>query len=347
MNVPIFWQRNPKYQVYFLDDSPYTFWDFGCLLCSISSVLKFYGKNTDPISLDADLSKIGGIDKSGLIHWYKVTELYPDLSLDLITCGTDPAPLATIDDALNNNFPVIAETRWGQKEDSMHFVVLTKKNGEYMCMEPFEGKMVSFNQKFGDPSRWIYSIAIYKSKAGSETIEIEKDVFERLVSNSSKFDELNSAGYGDITKIKQIIAELNTDIEGKKKEIETLKNNIKAIAVTLKTTDAPSDILGEITKLITLEDRLYISEQNLKIAQDEWQTIKEDLTTCDTTKAEILATSNKQAKELSGVLEALQKATGTINTLKEEVTRLKSIKAIEKMSTKQILSYLLKRMVGK
>ena len=318
MNVPIFAQRDPKYKGYVLDDSPYSFWDFGCALCSVSMVAKYYGKDTDPIKLDSDLSKIGGIDNQGLMHWNKVSELYSDISCDVVNYGNDPANMAQIDEALNNNFPVIVETRFGQDETAMHYVVLTKKNGVYTANDPWWGDSCSFNERYGEPSRWIYLAIFYKGTAGNQTVAVLKDTFEELVRKSTIADSFIALGYDDPAKIKQKLSEVQVEIDGLNREVKTLKEHLTAIAITLQTTDSPSDILGAITRLIGIEDiknNLEKEISNCKIDIEEFKRDKERLT--------IQYNDEKEARLASvDALKRLEKEKSMVNTFIDKLNKM-------------------------
>jgi prefoldin subunit 5 len=270
--------------------------------------LKFYGKDTEPISLNNDLTNIGGIDSEGLIHWYKVTDLYPDVSCDVVSCGSEPAPLTYIDECLNNNIPVIVETRFGQNESSPHFVTLTKKNGEYWCNDPWFGDNASFNQRYGDPARWIYSVITYKTTAGNNNITIPKDTFEMLVTKATKYDEFVALGYADPAKVKQSLSEYQVELDGLKKEIQTLKGHLTDIAITLQVLNNQPDIMGAIERLKGIEDlkvSLEMEVNNLRGQVEELKRDKERLTgELNSTKTELATLYN--------ALQGLEKEKATI-----------------------------------
>ena len=310
MNVPLFNQRDPSYAGVKLDNSSYYLNDYGCAVTSVAMVLKYYGKNTDPVSLNNDLTSNGGMDSQGLIHWMKVTELYPDITCEVINCGAEPAPLNLIDECLNNNIPVIVETRFGKNEEAMHFVVLTKKNGEYWCNDPWFNDNASFNVRYGDPQRWIYSLIIYKAQAGSGTISIPTDKFEELVTKATKYDGFVSLGFDDPNKIKQKMEEIQAEMDGLNSQIRTLTDFQKQLGVTLQTTDQPNEIVGEITRLIGIENLKNSLEKevnNLKIDIEELKRDKERLNS-----------------EISALKVKLQDATIALEGLEKEKTTISS-----------------------
>lgn len=134
LDVPFFSQRDPKWCDDYLDNSPYKIHDYGCALTSTTMVVNYFGYDTDPGKFNNELSAIGGIDSSGLLHWDKVEEATGGV-VDWIG-RVDSADWDRIDEELSNGYPVIASVQFSGKQ---HFIVFRGKVGtEYHFYDPWD-----------------------------------------------------------------------------------------------------------------------------------------------------------------------------------------------------------------
>src|SRR4051812_9642143 len=68
MRVPAFAQDDPRWSNVRLGPSTDTLGDEGCAVTSAAMVAAFYGIKTDPLQLNAFLTRTGGFSGDGLIH---------------------------------------------------------------------------------------------------------------------------------------------------------------------------------------------------------------------------------------------------------------------------------------
>lgn len=60
-------------------DPKYSIYNFGCLLCSLANVCKYYGYDETPLTLQEKLKAVGGFANGGEYVWGSLTKIYPDI----------------------------------------------------------------------------------------------------------------------------------------------------------------------------------------------------------------------------------------------------------------------------
>ena len=170
MNVTNYCQQSSPWGQTGLGTSHLTMASYGCATTSVSMVLRYLGIGTTPGDLNVWLTYNGGYG------WDSSTRAY-----DLLDWGRaaqrgggvrfvgkwdwtwTAADLNSVNYFLDRGIPVVAETRYGSARNYMHFVVLTGRSGSnYYMNDPIDGaRNISFNARYGSPSRWIYSMEVY------------------------------------------------------------------------------------------------------------------------------------------------------------------------------------------
>ena len=156
MNAPTYSQRDGRWandQLGFLPGS--TIGAYGCVDTCIAMLRSYYGDAKNPRDENVWLKNHGGFNND-LVIWravpgYAGSRNYPKA-----------ADLNYINSLLAQGIPVIAETRWPTNRSWTHYVLITgRSGGTYFINDPYYGDRTTFNGRYGDPSRWIYSVQVY------------------------------------------------------------------------------------------------------------------------------------------------------------------------------------------
>lgn len=150
-----------------LGTSNTTIADYGCLLTCVTMYANYLREpksyHTVP-EMNEIIKKVNGFVSGNLFRFASLWEAFPEIGADkLIRTPLTPAPLAEIDAVLADGRPVIVETR--QNKRTEHWVlIIGKQNGKYVANDPWTGKQVLFEDVYGEPARWIYSIVSYRRR---------------------------------------------------------------------------------------------------------------------------------------------------------------------------------------
>ncbi len=156
------WQRDPRWANVRLGTSNTTIGSYGCLLTSVTMYANhLLSANYTPPEMNEIINGVNGFVQGNLFRFASLWEAFPQIKADkLIRTPLTPAPLAEIDKILADGRPVIVETRINKKTE--HWVLIVgKRDGKYVINDPLTGKQISFEDVYGSPPRWIYSIVSY------------------------------------------------------------------------------------------------------------------------------------------------------------------------------------------
>lgn len=135
MNIPgAFSQRDPRWGDQLLGyntSMPYTIYNYGCLITSLSNMLWYMGHQIDPGALNNHLKAVQGFAPGGgLLNWAVV----PSLSADITPQGTTPSWVDTDQYVqVEGHFAVVQVTKPGFP---MHFVLATQAG---QIVDPWDG----------------------------------------------------------------------------------------------------------------------------------------------------------------------------------------------------------------
>lgn len=143
----------------------------GCALTSITMLLKGFGFNDTPKTLNDKMKNVGGF-VSAMIRWEMVNKIYPQVSLQSnVFCETTDAPLSAIDAALNAGQPVIVRVDSSPAPGlQWHYVLVYAREGnDYLILDPYPYKPGTTSKdylmarySYGNPlARSIQQIIIY------------------------------------------------------------------------------------------------------------------------------------------------------------------------------------------
>jgi hypothetical protein len=132
VEVPQFFQSDPKWREDFLGGTSGTLGAEGCAVTSASMVLGFYGMAVDPQRLNQFLNQHGGYEGKAWLRWESAAEFLPGI----VQKGYEDLPsYGLIDWNLLHGNPVIVRIR--RVDGITHFVVIVGKRGfDYLIRDP-------------------------------------------------------------------------------------------------------------------------------------------------------------------------------------------------------------------
>lgn len=139
IDVPQFFQNDPRWAQDQLGPSTTTVGAEGCAVSSAAMTLKSYGVDVDPGRLNKFLQDLpGGYTPQGWIYWEKAAEFDPKMTARLLPHYEDKASYYLVDWNLLHGNPVIARLRY--PSGMTHFVVVCGKEGfDYLIRDPSTG----------------------------------------------------------------------------------------------------------------------------------------------------------------------------------------------------------------
>lgn len=133
--VPQFFQGDPRWANDPLGPTNSTLGGEGCAVASAAMVLRSYGVDTDPGSLNRFLSDHEGYTPQGWLYWEKAAEAAPKQARHVYE---DAASHYLIDSNLRRGNPVIVRLRYSN--GITHFMVICGKDGfDYLVRDPGAG----------------------------------------------------------------------------------------------------------------------------------------------------------------------------------------------------------------
>jgi Peptidase C39 family len=139
LNVPQFFQSDPRWGGDPLGATPGGLAAEGCAVASAAMTLASYGVDVDPGRLNKFLTALpGGYTPHGWIYWEKAAEFDSGFTSRLLPHYEDLPSYFLIDRNLLEKNPVIARLRY--PNGITHFVVICGKEGfDYLIRDPGQG----------------------------------------------------------------------------------------------------------------------------------------------------------------------------------------------------------------
>ena len=152
--VPSYRQGATPWSTDTLGFSSYTIGGSGCFVTCIGDETQFFnGGNWNPRAMNNWLK--ANKDFNGP---YVMPTKAPGFKVWFNYAST-AANLGQINSLLDAGYLVIAETRWPTNRSLIHYVLLTGRSGNtYAICDPWYGDRTTFQSRYGDPGRWIYSV---------------------------------------------------------------------------------------------------------------------------------------------------------------------------------------------
>ena len=127
-----FSQKDPRWADVTIGTSNLTIKEGGCVVCSIASLLAYYGIETT----HAELAKKLQFTKDGLIYWRSVTNLYPDVQFHYRLRQEFVIYKPLIEILLEIKNPVLIEIQPGNYK---HWLcILEKKDNKFLIADPLK-----------------------------------------------------------------------------------------------------------------------------------------------------------------------------------------------------------------
>lgn len=262
LNVPIFGQRDPRWANKPLGSSTSTLGGYGCLVTCLAMMAKYYGKDTDPDRLNTALKNINGFANGNLYKWYEgITKLYTDIKITKLQAT--PLPLTSTDfnaikAEIDAGRPVILQVDFipATSTVDMHFVLVVGYEGDTIYVnDPWYGDKANLT-RYGDPKitvqQYIFHSGPVPAPGSSDTIPVLKTDFERLVTKATALDNQNPT----YDQVKQIVQEINNQLDGLKKENEARIQFLQKIATILNCPASNEAVIGAITSIVSCETDL-------------------------------------------------------------------------------------------
>jgi len=180
LTIPALSQVDDRWRYEKLGTSTSTIGGYGCLITSVSMMLKYFGFDTDPSRLNKLLASNGGFYNGNLFVWGSLSKLFPGVTFGY---RYDGAALDKIDAQLALKKPVIIHVDFVPSTPAVdeHWVlVVGKQDGSYIINDPRDGKQLKFEDRYGDPRTKIFHVCTYNFDGSTPTMLYEVKV---LISN--------------------------------------------------------------------------------------------------------------------------------------------------------------------
>ena len=175
--VNYFSQQDPQWKKKKLGFSNVTIGTDGCALTSLAMMLKGFGYDVNPASLNKKLKDLGRNNGfiDALVIWGSIPALFPKVVYkNLILCRDHSAPLAQIDASLAKGQPVLVELDRSLAAGlQTHWVVLyAKKGDDYLMTDPWphpsdnKDMLLTTRYGFGRPPQKIITAVLWYEMKG-------------------------------------------------------------------------------------------------------------------------------------------------------------------------------------
>ena len=132
----------------------------GCVIVNIEMMAKYLGLDIDTARLVDWLKANGGL-YGNLFVWKSIEKLLPGLTFTAKYAG---GALDKIDESLSRKMPCLVHVDFNPATSviDQHWVLVIGKSGSsYIINDPKDGKLVRFEDRYGDPLTNIYNVSTY------------------------------------------------------------------------------------------------------------------------------------------------------------------------------------------
>lgn len=217
-------QRDERWKLKRLGTSTTTIGNYGCLLTCWSMMAIYFGhEDMLPDVLNELFKTKGAYDQGNLLNFYKAGDVFDDVTADeFYNCYDLPCDLSKIYSYLDAKKPVIALVDFEPTPGiQTHFVLIhgynDEKKEDLLCIDPWTGEELWFNQKYGDPARYIFGLRLYSGKP-KEVINVE----DKLSDSQDKLATCNKA----LAEKSQEVAKLIADLENQERDNKDLADQL-------------------------------------------------------------------------------------------------------------------------
>jgi hypothetical protein len=151
----------------------------GCAVTSVAMLLKGYGYDETPQTLNRKLKEIQGFASRNLIIWSAVQQIRPAAKYITKKAG---APIDDINDSLRRGHPVIVQVDYdlNDPERNTHYVlVYGRKENDYLMLDPFYPNekllLAYYNKKKVPIDQVIHQAVFYELEPDRSSPVVEPD----------------------------------------------------------------------------------------------------------------------------------------------------------------------------
>ena len=164
--IKVFSQKDKHWINKVIPGSRTTLGKSGCVICSLASLISWYGSDETPLTLS---DKLKFYKDTGLVIWQSLEAVYPIKWVERVHCEKVSAPMDRIDKLLAEGNPVIVKiNKWHG-----HWVTLFRKVGNrYLMTDSLYGDIEFLDKRYGNPKVAIIGLAIYKKEKENIKLKI-------------------------------------------------------------------------------------------------------------------------------------------------------------------------------
>lgn len=219
-------QRDPRWANIKLGTSSETIGGYGCTITCISMI-----EGTTPDVTNEKLKAVGGYANGNLVIWDKIKEAFPNSEVHRVWNYNN-------DDVLANVPNVLVEVDGAPIGGYRHWVVFV---GDHKLYDPWDGKEKATSTY---PNPLSYCV-VKPPKQQTNTISVDSATFENLVTKSTKYDEMVSAGYDSAQKVKDIIEGYQSRITTAERDRDSARSEL---AVAEEKKKQAEKMLADVTQ---------------------------------------------------------------------------------------------------
>lgn len=267
-------QRDPKWKNIKLGFGNTTIGDYGCTITALAMLY-----DTTPDVVNEKLKAVGGFTgpNQNLLIWEKIKSAYPNTeSVERVRTYDNNR----VSEAINNYGGCLVEVDFDNtaRTDGKHWVLLV---GNKRLYDPWTGK----ERPTSDYSIYTgFTVIKFNQTKGEEmsgcllpNTEENRKTWEKLVSNSGKYDEFVKQGFSNPEDVKTKIAQFEQQVKGRDETLNSLNQVVS---------DKNDKISVQQSQISSLESRLLeattriesLTEQAKKLPQikEEYEYLLEE-----------------------------------------------------------------------
>ena len=175
LNIEPLSQSDARWKNDKLGTSNTTIGGYGCLITSVSMMLRHLGFDTDPARLNTLLKNNGGFHSGNLFVWGSLSALYPGVKFAYRYSGS---ATDKINASLAAGMPVIVHVDYNPSTPAIdeHWVLVVGRQGDdYIINDPKDGKQLLFSTRYGVASKNIHTVCTYNFSGIVPPVEPEPE----------------------------------------------------------------------------------------------------------------------------------------------------------------------------
>ena len=321
----------------FNTQQPYNIYNYGCLITSQCTILKYFGIDITPDQLNQKYKDNKAFAPGGGNYaWGSLPKLFTNITENLVNTPdllTD-AQIAEIKAAIDQKLLVMIQLDYNPQTvaNETHYVVITGYNptdeNDFTIADPLGGKSHSLKDYLGwfkpNARKTISQYIIYKGpipKVDSGTVAVSKTDFPNIIHGSTEWDKtVNEYKPGNDPKVTQF-EDIQKVISGYKAETSASNN---------KVTELQKNLAAANTEIDNQKDKVANTEAKCQRDLDAQKALYNSLKDSTPNVEKLRTYYEGKIKEIEGSLRAAQKQNGQLQL---ELTQLQSGQAKDSIFT--------------